>query len=269
MTRTKLFVGMPLLGLLAAAACGGGSTGTGGYGTPTSATLMVTTDARLGGHLVDGNGRSLYYFAKDVPAGGTQAAASNCDAGCLAVWPVFDADIVAAQGVAQADVGQITRSDGSKQTTYQGYPLYYYVGDVAAGDTRGEGVGGTWYVVHVPAYTVALLSKANESATYLTDGAGRSLYAFALDTVGTGTTPPATACTTAACMANWHIFAPDQFTAPSALAAADLTVYTRADGARQAAYKGHPLYYYAGDAVPGQTNGRNVPNWSTIDPTAP
>ena len=272
MTGTKVFAGIPLIGLLAlATACGGSYSGTGGYGAPSgsSATLTVATDSRLGGHLVDGNGRSLYYFAKDVPAGGGQAAASNCDASCLAVWPIFNADTIVAQGIAETDVGQITRSDGSKQTTYKGYPLYYYVGDVAAGDTRGEGVGGIWYVVHVPTYTVALLSKVGELGTYLTDGAGRSLYAFALDTVGTATTPPITACTAAQCIANWPIFAADQFTAPSDLAAADFTVYTRADGMTQAAYKGHPLYYYAGDAAPGQTNGRSVPNWSTINPTQP
>jgi predicted lipoprotein with Yx(FWY)xxD motif len=234
-----------------------------------SPTLQVATDARLGDHLVDGNGRSLYYFARDVPAGGSQEAISNCDAGCLAVWPIFNADPVAAQGITATDVGQITRSDGSKQTTYKGYPLYYYVGDLAAGDTRGEGVNGIWYVIHVPAYSIALLSKANESGAYLTDGAGRSLYAFALDTAGTATTPPVSACTSAPCMTNWPIFAADELTAPSDLAAADLTTYTRADGTRQAAYKGHPLYYYAGDAAPGQTNGRSVPNWRTVNPTEP
>lgn len=276
MNRTKLFTGMPLIGLLAAAtACGSAST-VGGYGSepppppapPAPSTLRVAPDARLGDHLVDGNGRSLYYFAKDVPAGRTQAAVSNCDAGCLAVWPVFDADTVST-GISAADVGQITRSDGSTQTTYLGFPLYYYAGDVAAGDTRGEGVGGIWYVVHVPAYSVTLLSKAGESGTYLTDGAGRSLYAFALDTVGTATTPPVTACTSAGCLANWPIFAVNPFTAPSGLAATDFTEYTRADGAIQAAYKGHPLYYYAGDAAPGETNGRSVPNWRTVNPTAP
>jgi predicted lipoprotein with Yx(FWY)xxD motif len=65
------------------------------------------------------------------------------------------------------------------------------------------------------------------------------------------------------------VFLTDQVTAPSDLAAADFTVYTRADGARQSAYRGHPLYYYFGDTAPGATNGRAVPDWQTIDPTAP
>ncbi|WP_248362567.1 hypothetical protein [Anaeromyxobacter oryzae] len=265
----------PLVVLALTAACGG--TNDTGSGTPDPSganpgqpsTLMLTTDARLGSHLVDGSGRSLYYFAKDIPASGTQAAVSNCNAGCLPIWPIFDADGAVAQGINAADVGQITRSDGSKQTTYKGFPLYYYAGDAAAGDTQGEGVNGIWYVVHDPTYSIAQLSKANEAATYLTDGAGRALYSFARDTVGTRTTSPVTACTSGPCMTSWPTFLTDQVTVPSDLVAADFTVYTRADGTRQSAYKGHPLYYYAGDTAPGQTNGRGVPGWQTIDPTAP
>jgi predicted lipoprotein with Yx(FWY)xxD motif len=269
--RSVRFAGAAFMGLLAlAAACGSGSMG---YGTPSgppaqSATLMVATDARLGGHLVDGSGRSLYYFAKDVPAGATQAAVSNCNADCLPVWPIFHADSVVVQGIDPTGVGELTRSDGSRQTTFQGFPLYYFAGDTAAGDTKGEGVGGIWFVVHEPSYTIALLSKPSEASSYLTDGAGRALYYFSLDTVGTPATPPVTACTSAGCMANWPVFLTDQVTVPSDLAAADFTVYTRADGTQQSAYRGHPLYRYVGDTVPGETNGRAILNWQTIDPTA-
>jgi predicted lipoprotein with Yx(FWY)xxD motif len=197
--RNVMFARTALMGVLAVAAGCGSDTGDGApgpsSGTPDpSATLMLATDARLGRHLVDGDGRSLYYFAKDVPAGGTQAAISNCNAGCLAIWPIFNADDVVAQGIDATDVGQITRTDGSKQTTYKGFPLYYYAGDTAAGDTNGEGVGGIWYVVHDPSYSIALLSKANESARYLTDGAGRALYTSSQDTAGTSTAAPVTAC---------------------------------------------------------------------------
>ena len=253
-----------------------GHAGDTSYGAPAqpggpqaqSPTLKVATDARLGNHLVDGSGRSLYYFAKDVPAGGTRAAVSNCNAGCLPIWPIFDAGSVVAQGIDATDVGQITRSDGSKQSTYKGFPLYYYAGDTAAGDTRGEGVNGIWYVVHVPAYSIALLSKTDEAASYLIDGAGRTLYYFSQDTVGTSTRAPVTACASAQCMANWPIYLADQPTVPSGLVAADFTVYTRADGMQQSAYRGHPLYHYVGDTAPGQTNGRAVSGWHTVDPTA-
>jgi predicted lipoprotein with Yx(FWY)xxD motif len=258
----------PLLFALAAA-CGanGGYSGQGSPPAP-SATLMVATDARLGDHLVDGNGRSLYYFAKDLPADGSHAAISNCGAGCLPIWPIFNPATVVAQGINAADVGQIVRSDGDMQTTYKGFPLYYYAGDTSAGDTNGEGVNGIWYVAHDPNYSVTLLSKANETATYLTDATGRALYIFAQDTVGTPTASPVSACTTAPCTTNWLVFLTDPVTVPSALAGADFTIFTRGDGTRQSAYKGHPLYYYVGDTAPGDTNGRAVPDWQTVNPAA-
>jgi len=275
MNRNVMSGGTAFIALLAlTAACGGSSTGDGtpapsGGTADQPATLAVATDARLGNHLVDGSGRSLYYFAKDVPGSGTQAAVSNCDASCLPIWPIFfNADGVVAQGIDATDVGQIARSDGSTQTTYKGFPLYYYAGDTAPGDTRGEGVDGIWFVVHEPSYSIALLSKPNESASYLTDGDGRTLYSFSLDTVGTPTAAPVTACTSDQCTTSWPIFETDQVTVPSDLVAADFTVYTRADGMQQSAYKGHPLYHYVGDTAPGQTNGRGIPGWQTIDPTA-
>ena len=277
-----MFSRAAFMGLLAvAAACGGSSSGNGptapSAGTPAqpggttaqSVTLKIATDARLGNHLVDGSGRSLYYFAKDVPAGGAQAAVSNCNADCLPVWPIFQTDSVVAQGINATDVGQITRSDGSKQTTYKAFPLYYYVGDATPGDTNGEGGGGIWYVVHDPAYSIALLSKLNESARYLTDGAGRALYTSSQDTVGTSSSAPATACTSSKCMTSWPLFLADEVTVPSGLVAADFTVYTRADGMRQSAYQGRPLYYFVGDTAPGETNGRGLSSFQTIDPTAP
>jgi len=45
------------------------------------------------------------------------------------------------------DFGTITREDGKKQTTFRGYPLYYWAGDKAPGDTKGQGVGNVWYVI--------------------------------------------------------------------------------------------------------------------------
>lgn len=273
MTRKVMLDRTALIGLLTlAAACGGSD---GGYGNPSdpagppteSATLTIATDARLGRHLVDGNGRSLYYFANDVPAGRTQAAVSSCNADCLPIWPIFDADGAVAQGIDAADVGRITRDDGRTQTTYQGFPLYYYAGDVAAGDTNGEGVDGIWFVVHDPGYSIALLNKESESARYLTDGSGRALYSFSGDTVGTPTAAPISACTGDACTTSWPVFEAGQVIVPSDLIASDFTVFTRTDGTQQSAYKGHPLYHFVGDTAPGQTNGRGIPGWQTIAPS--
>ena len=53
---------------------------------------------------------------------------------------------------------------------------------------------------------------------------------------------------------------------PSTLAASDFKVFTRPDGQKQTAYKGHPLYFFSSDATPGDTKGRGVNNRNTLDP---
>jgi predicted lipoprotein with Yx(FWY)xxD motif len=94
--------------------------------------------------LVDANGMTLYYFAKDTPGAGT----SVCTLGCPGAWPPFDAVTVRVSPPLQAsDFGTITRPDGTKQTSYRGWPLYRYASDAAAGDTKGHGINGFWYVM--------------------------------------------------------------------------------------------------------------------------
>ena len=93
------------------------------------------------------------------------------------------------------------------------------------------------------------------------------LYYSSSDTKGTATSDPVSACTSADCLDNWSVFLSEQVVAPSALATSDFTVFTRPDGAKQSAYKGHPLYFFAGDAVAGDTKGRGLNNvWDTVDP---
>ena len=79
--------------------------------------------------LVDSHGKTLYYFANDVPASG----ASSCNGQCAVVWPVFSSDTIKVSSpLDPADFGTITRTDGTKQTTYYGWPLYYYQADTKA-----------------------------------------------------------------------------------------------------------------------------------------
>ncbi len=74
-------------------------------------------------YLTDANGMTLYYFTKDV------AGNSVCTGGCLGAWPVYYAPNLSVPGqLAASDFGTITREDGSKQTTYMGWPLYYLFG---------------------------------------------------------------------------------------------------------------------------------------------
>jgi predicted lipoprotein with Yx(FWY)xxD motif len=81
------------------------------------------------------NGMTLYTFTPD--ANGRSA----CAGGCLAVWPAARPGEASGNGF-----GEITRDDGSKQLTYAGKPLYYYVNDAKPGDTKGDKLQNVWFV---------------------------------------------------------------------------------------------------------------------------
>ena len=197
---------------------------------------------------------TLYYFTKDSIGKSTATGA------VLTAWPIFNpANFVVPSSLNAADFGIITRDDGLKQATYKGWPLYYYAKDKAAGDTLGEAVGGVWFVMKSPFYTVMLQTKA-DLGNYLVDAKGMTLYYFAKDSVGKSTA-------TAAILQNWPIFNPGSFVPVSTINTADFGTITRDDGLKQATYKGYPLYYYAKDKTSGDTLGQGVNNvWFVIDP---
>ncbi len=93
--------------------------------------------------LTDGNGMSLYISLKDGPS------KSNCDAACMVTWRplLVSGKIIAGPGVNLANLSVFTRSDGTRQVTYLGAPLYTYSMDVNPGDTNGHGVDGVWFLV--------------------------------------------------------------------------------------------------------------------------
>jgi predicted lipoprotein with Yx(FWY)xxD motif len=214
---------------------------------PPADTVKVTSSP-LGTILADAQGKTLYYFANDRPVSG----ASACSGQCAAVWPVFSAGTVRVSSpLDPADFGSITRADGATQTTYYGWPLYYYQADTKPGDVNGENVLRIWFVVK-PDESVLIAHKP-DPGLYLTDTFGKTLYVFTKDTAGAST------CT-GTCLAKWPAFSADPVTAPSVLKPADFSAVTRADGVNQTAYMGRPLYYYAGDALPGDTNGQGFNN---------
>jgi len=91
-------------------------------------------------------GRALYLWVAD---GGGK---SSCSGACAKVWPPLTANAtpIASHGVKASDLGTITRSDGTKQVTYNGHPLYYFVGDAGPGVTKGQGsdsFGAKWWLV--------------------------------------------------------------------------------------------------------------------------
>ena len=97
----------------------------------------------VGKFLTDGHGMTLYIFKKDSPG------KSVCAGPCVEKWPLYFREKVAApDGVKAGDFGTITREDGKKQTTYKGWPLYYFAGDKAKGDVAGQGMGNVWFVAN-------------------------------------------------------------------------------------------------------------------------
>jgi predicted lipoprotein with Yx(FWY)xxD motif len=139
---------------LVVAACGsspssGGSGGSGSTPTASStnaaATSATTTleSGKVGSAtvLTNSKGFTLYWFAPDTP---TQ---SKCNGSCATYWPPVSAPATAMSGV-KGTIGEITRSDGKKQATWNGHPLYTYVSDTKPGEAKGNGLnlsGGLWH----------------------------------------------------------------------------------------------------------------------------
>jgi hypothetical protein len=83
----------------------------------------------------------------------------------------------AGTGATASDLGTISRSDGTKQVTYAGHPLYYFVGDSAAGQTNGEGnngFGAPWYVVAPSGQQITSLGAASASSSSASSSSGGS-----------------------------------------------------------------------------------------------
>jgi predicted lipoprotein with Yx(FWY)xxD motif len=112
----------------------------------TTGTVITTHAGSAGAFLTADSGRTVYLWAKD----GMNMSA--CSGACAAAWPPVPATgtLTATGGAKASDLGTITRSDGTKQVTYDGHPLYYFVGDSAAGQTNGQGsdnFGAKWWLV--------------------------------------------------------------------------------------------------------------------------
>ncbi len=279
-SKTVHFHGWPAWLIASAAAgliaggCGGGSGAPNnppGGNPPASASVLLASKPALGSYLVSAQGQTLYYFGLDFPGTAAHQAVSNCTSagGCLGVWPIFHVDTATlGTGLSASDFGELSRPDGAKQTTYKGWPLYFYAGDSAAGDTNGDNFEA-WYVLRDPSYSlVAMTKNFNGTPLYLADPQGRAVYAFADDTVGTAGTSPVSACA-GACLSTWPLFLAQGTVTPTGIDATKLTTFTRPDGQMQSAFAGHPLYYYAGDTLPGDTKGQGFMGvWDTVNPTA-
>jgi predicted lipoprotein with Yx(FWY)xxD motif len=112
-------------------------------GGSAGAAVVTVQQGTLGSFLAGANGKTLYILTRD------SAGTSTCTGTCATTWPAFILDtgqtVSAGAGVTAA-VGSFQRADGKVQVSLDGQPLYYFSGDSAAGDTKGQGTNGVWFV---------------------------------------------------------------------------------------------------------------------------
>ena len=158
MKKLSISIAAVGLALVSLTGCGGGGIG-GIYGTTPSAssspsssggsaaaggiTSLMTADTSLGTIVVDDAGMTVYEFDSDTQNSGV----SSCTGACLTTWPPVNADTIPALDGVTGAVATITATDGSTQVTLNGWPLYYFSGDAAPGDTNGQGVEDIWWVL--------------------------------------------------------------------------------------------------------------------------
>lgn len=223
----------------------------------------------LGSFLVDSKGMTLYLFTKDTPN------TSNCYDKCATSWPplLTAGKPAAGDSVDASKLGTTTRKDGSTQVTYNGWPLYYFQKDKAAGDVTGQDVGSVWFVVspagdkvesaahatqapatQAPAASgsaaMVNLGKNDKLGSFLVDDKGMTLYLYTKDTPNTSN-----------CYDKCATFWPPLLTSGNAVAgdgvdASKLGTTKRTDGTVQVTYNGWPLYYFQKDKAPGDVTGQ-------------
>ena len=151
--------------VLAACSSSASSSAGGGNGTSTSSPAAATAGslktATIGGVtvLTNAKGFTLYSFAPDTPT------KSNCNGTCAQNWPPVTGPATAS-GVT-GTFGTIKRSDGSVQATFDGHPLYTFVGDTTPGQAKGNGLnaaGGLWHEITTSGTASAGSSSSGSSS---------------------------------------------------------------------------------------------------------
>ena len=129
-----------------AAACGSRAATPAVTTTPPAGVTLLTARGIPGTYLTDGTGRALYMW--DADRHGT----STCYEKCAVSWPplTVTGTATAGPGVQGSLIGSSVRSDGTRQVTYGGWPLYYYAPDARPGELTGQGdtgFGAVWWVI--------------------------------------------------------------------------------------------------------------------------
>ncbi|CAM5367001.1 lipoprotein [Streptomyces avidinii] len=245
--------------------------------------LAAAQNEQLGPVLTDSAGFTLYRFDKDT----AKPPKSNCDGDCAKTWPVVAAgDATAAAGTDPALLGEVVRTDGSKQLTVAGWPLYRFAKDTKAGETNGQGVGGTWFAAAPdgkkaakqaaaapapgtdpaaganPAEGALTVAKDPKLGEHVVDGNGMTVYRFKPDTAW----PMVSKCE-GDCVAKWPVVPPVAKANAKGIIEKNYLVLDRPDGKKQQTVNCWPVYTFTGDKKAGDTNGQGVGGtWYAVDP---
>ncbi|MFF8673814.1 SCO0930 family lipoprotein [Streptomyces sp. NPDC015242] len=239
--------------------------------------LSVST-AEIGKVVTDSLGLTLYRFDQDTD----QPPKSNCDGDCAKTWPPVPADDAeAGEGIDKALLGSVTRADGTKQLTVGGWPAYRYAKDVNAGDVKGQGVGGKWYALApdgkkvregagdaggaADAGELGLSTRKDpELGEIVVDRNGMTVYRFKKDEAWP---KPVSNCV-GACLEKWPIVEPVDFADTKGIQKKGYMIFDRTDGkGKQQTINCSPIYTFAGDKAPGDTNGQGVGGtWYAVRP---
>jgi predicted lipoprotein with Yx(FWY)xxD motif len=177
MKKSALIAFAPAAAAVVIAGCGGGGGGGGGYSKAApkpsagAAPTVALAPSRFGNILVDAHGRTLYLFEAD------KTTASTCYSSCASLWPPLVVSGAAKAGpqVIASQLGTTRRTDGTTEVTYNGHPLYYYVGDKQPGSTAGQGLlefGALWYVLSPSGNAVTSAPTAPAPAAPAENGGG-------------------------------------------------------------------------------------------------
>lgn len=223
------------------------------WAAPSAPGEALARESGAGISLTDAKGMTLYTYDKD-----TEPGKSLCNGQCAQAWP----PLLATTGAQDmADWTVVTRDDGQLQWAYKGRPLYRFARDPVPGAASGDGVQAIWHVAFDPIRTpVGMRLHKGAAGRLLSDDKGMTLYVSDADR------DPAKSVCGGTCAQSWEPLVAPWIAGPLG----PFAPVKRADGIRQWAYQGKPLYRFAGEVKPGATSGEGA-GWHPVilEPAAP
>lgn len=239
--------------------------------TPATGAVVRSTTTPIGEVLTSADGLTLYGFTNDVDA------VSTCVGTCADAWPpiIVPADFTAGPGLDVGIFATAERDDGQLQLVAGRFPLYTFDGDAVPGDITGHGSGDVWFAIgtdgilypaDAPVVSDDVASGpivdlgSTDLGDVLVDANGLSLYGFTNDVDGLPTCDDA-------CADAWPPIIVESAELPEGLDPEIYSVVERNDGSFQLKAGIWPLYLFAGDAAPGDSNGQGSGDvWFLVTP---